>query len=313
MIEGSKIPPYHTGRRSWASEKRNRYWMKTKLDKTLQMERKKKVVSSRRVGAFQKEIYRYYREHGRNLPWRKSCDPYDILISEIMLQQTQVQRVVEKYAPFIARFPDFHSLASAPLRDILMVWQGLGYNRRAIALRTIARTVVEEFSGDLPSDPKVLVTLPGIGKATASAISAFAFNQPTVFIETNIRTVFIHFFFLHRDNIKDAEMLPLVGKTLDTSNPREWYYALMDYGAMLKKTYQNPNRKSAHYHKQTPFRGSNREIRGMILRVLAGKPSISEAEIVRRLKTAPDRVRANLTQLQQEGFVIKRGKLFTIA
>ncbi len=159
------------------------------------MVKPKEFLLSVEIRKFQKTIYRYYGKYGRTFPWRMTHNPYHILISEIMLQQTQVQRVMGKYEPFINAFPDFSSLARAPLRLILKQWQGLGYNRRAIALKLISRRIMEEFHGELPSSVETLMTLPGIGRATASAISAFAFHIPSVFIETNIRRVFIHGFF----------------------------------------------------------------------------------------------------------------------
>jgi len=272
-----------------------------------------KGLTPNTISLFQKLICQFYQEHGRTFPWRITHNPYHILVSEIMLQQTQTERVVEKYERFINSFPDFPSLAQAPLREILRVWQGLGYNRRALALKKIAQTVITKFHGNLPSSPEVLITLPGIGRASASAISAFAFNEPVVFIETNIRRVFIHHFFQNGNSIKDAQILPLVEKTLDTSDPRRWYYALMDYGVMLKKESQNPNRKSAHYQKQPPFEGSNRQIRGMILKALTLESWISQREIIRRLRKDPERVKKNLTQLQKEGFVRKKRSRFTIA
>lgn len=262
---------------------------------------------------FQKEIYRYFREHGRVLPWRISHNPYHILVSEIMLQQTQVQRVLGKYELFLKKFPDFHSLALAPLRTILEEWNGLGYNRRAIALKNIAQIVVQEYCGILPCSVETLTTLPGIGKATAAAIAAFAFQKPTVFIETNIRRVFIHRFFSDRINIRDAEILPLVEKTLDISNPREWYYALMDYGVMLKDICENPNRKSAHYKKQSPFQGSGRQIRGRILRALTFQSPVSENEILQQLQLSPEKLNAALSQLLKEGFIRKEKNSFLIA
>jgi A/G-specific adenine glycosylase len=265
------------------------------------------------VRAFQELIYHYYQEHGRTFPWRTTHNPYHILVSEIMLQQTQTERVIRKYELFINCFPDFFSLARAPLREILRVWHGLGYNRRAIALKKIAQTVMTRFHSNLPSSLEELMTLPGIGRATASAICAFAFNQPVVFIETNIRRVFIHHFFQNRNGINDTEILPLVEKTLDISNPRKWYFALMDYGVMVKKERQNPNRKSAHYQKQSPFEGSNRQIRGMILRALTMEAWISQREIVGRLGIDPERVKKNLIQLQKEGFLKKKGNRFIIA
>ncbi len=264
------------------------------------------------VRKFQNDIYSYYRDYGRELPWRMTDDPYSILVSEIMLQQTQVQRVMEKYEQFTRIFPNFPSLAKAPLRKILKEWQGMGYNRHAISLKQIAQKVVEEFDGNLPASVETLITFPGIGRATASAISTFAFQHSTVFIETNIRRVFIHCFFKDMENIKDAEILPLVERALDSSNPREWYYALMDYGVMLKQKYENPNRKSAHYQKQSPFQGSNRQIRGMVLKLLVHESNISEHDIAQRLHMHEEKIKNNLSQLAKEGFIKKVKGGFTV-
>ena len=264
------------------------------------------------VRKFRNIIYRHYHKNPRALAWRMTTNPYRILVSEIMLQQTQVERVSSKYKEFINTFPGFRSLSRAPLRNILEVWQGMGYNRRAVALRKIAETVISDFKGRLPSSEDELMKLPGIGRYTASAISTFAFNKPTVFIETNIRRVFIHFFFQERARVRDSEILPLVEKTLDRSNPREWYYALMDFGVMLKKKTENPNKRSAHYRKQSPFQGSNRQLRGMILRLLLRKPAISESEIIGELKSNPEKIKENLSALQNEGFVLRKGRRFNV-
>lgn len=272
-----------------------------------------KSLTAAAVQKFQEMIYQHYREHGRKFPWRMTQNPYHILVSEIMLQQTQVQRIMGKYEPFITLFPDFSSLARAPLRMVFREWQGLGYNRRAIALKQIAQRVTEEFRGSLPSSVETLITFPGIGRATASSISTFAFHKPTVFIETNIRRVFIHNFFRGKTHIRDAEILPLVEKTLDASSPREWYYALMDYGVMLKQKYENPNRRSAHYQKQSPFQGSNRQVRGMILKALANESYISECEIAQKLQIDQEKLKNNLVQLEKEGFIKSKKKRFTLA
>ena len=261
---------------------------------------------------FRNIIYRHYHENPRKLEWRMTSNPYRILVSEIMLQQTQVERVSTKYKEFIKRFPSFKSLERSSLRDILEVWQGMGYNRRAVALKRIAETVISDFRGRLPSAEDELIKLPGIGKYTASAILAFAFNKPTAFIETNIRRVFIHFFFQGRALVRDSEILPLIEKTLDRSNPREWYYALMDFGVMLKRKTANPNKRSAHYRKQSPFQGSNRQVRGMILRLLLRKPDITESEIICELSSDPEKIKENLSVLQNEGFVWKKGKRFNV-
>jgi A/G-specific adenine glycosylase len=264
------------------------------------------------IKSFRRIIRQYYKHSGRDLPWRNTQNPYHILISEVMLQQTPVERVLEKYAMFLSVFPDFLSLANAPLKKLLSVWQGLGYNRRALALQRIAQEVITKHKGRLPESEEILVTMPGIGKATASALTAFALNAPSVFIETNIRRVFIHCFFRDREGITDAEILPLIEMSLDTSNPRHWYYALMDYGAMLKKQVKNPNRKSAHYQKQPSFHGSFRQIRGMILKEILSKTSVSETVLAKKLTVSPDKIRQALSQLQKEGFIRKQGRRFAI-
>jgi len=265
------------------------------------------------VSAFQAVIYEYFNQYGRDLPWRKTENPYHIFVSEIMLQQTQVERVIQKYGHFISVFPDFTSLTRAALKDTLRIWQGLGYNRRALALVRAAHTISAEYGGTLPQGPEQLAKLPGIGKTTAASISVFAFNKPAVFIETNIRRVFIHQFFAENDNINDRDIRPLVEETLDRSNPRMWYHALMDYGAMLKKVLQNPNRKSSHYKKQPPFEGSDRQVRGEILRVLLNNPSLSVSEIGKTIHIARKRLNKILDQLEQEGFIREHGGTYTIA
>ena len=272
-------------------------------------------LTQQAVSLFQEIIYNYYSENGREFPWRKTrvtVDPYHILVSEIMLQQTQTGRVVKKYKQFIEAFPDFDSLANASLREVLELWHGLGYNRRAKSLKETAQLVISEFDGNLPSSPDILIKLPGIGKYTASAIATFAFNKPTVFIETNLRSVFIHFFFNDRNDVKDAEIFPLIEKTLDASNPRKWYYALMDYGVLLKKRYINPTRRSAHYRKQKSFKGSDRETRGMILKILLKEKSLTESEMVNELGMESEKIKRNLKQLEKEGLVKKKEEEFTL-
>jgi len=269
-------------------------------------------LSRRDIRRFQKLIYDHYRRNGRALPWRKHRNPYRILLSELMLQQTQVARVIEKYGQFLRRFPTIESVARAPLRDILEVWQGLGYNRRALALKNLAAMVVDRYEGGIPSAIEALKTLPGVGAATAGAVYAFAFNKPAAFVETNIRSVFIHHFFHDRDGVKDGEILPLVEQTLDAQQPREWYYALMDYGVALKDQHPNPSRRSAHYTRQSPFEGSLRQVRGMILRTLVKQPGISEPALVQGIDRDADVVRHCLRQLHKEGFIIKQGKRFSI-
>ena len=253
--------------------------------------------------AFQKMVLSHYEQFGRDMAWRNTTDPYQILVSEIMLQQTQVERVTIKFPDFIRAFPDFASLASAPLAHVLAAWQGLGYNRRAIALQKCAIRVMKEYDGVLPAEVDIIATFPGIGRATASSIAAFAFNMPVVFIETNIRRVFIHFFFTDTDTVSDAEILPLVEQALYRNNPRVWYWALMDLGSALKKTVPNPNRRSVHYTKQSPFEGSDRKIRGALLKLLLKNQYLVEDDMVVRFNEDPQRIRKILKTLEVEGFI----------
>lgn len=236
------------------------------------------------ITRFQDIIYSHYRENGRSFPWRETTDPYEILVSEIMLQQTQTERVLDKYRLFLESWPDFQSLAAAGLTEVIRAWSGLGYNRRAKGLLEIARTVVERFDGSLPDGVEQLRGLPMVGHATASAVMAFAFGKGVPYLETNIRRVFIYFFFDGRDQVRDRELMPLVEITLDNGDPRQWYYALMDYGVMLRKILPNPNRRSAHYTRQSAFEGSDRQIRGAVLKYLSGSgESDSAASAVRPL------------------------------
>lgn len=257
------------------------------------------------VATFQKTIWDHYRVYKRDFPWRRTKNPYRIFVSEIMLQQTQTERVIEKYNEFIRIFPDFSSLAKASLAHILKVWSGLGYNRRALYIKQAAKQVVQKYNGKLSRNTDELEMLPGIGSATAASIFTFSFNLPTVFIETNIRSVFLHFFFQKRKNVSDTEIFSLVEKTLDKNNPREWYFALMDFGAMLKKKHGNPNKKSIHYNIQSPFRGSDREARGAIIKLLTkGKP-VTEFQIIKNSGMERKRIIRNLEKLIHEGFIVK--------
>ena len=262
---------------------------------------------------FKELIYDYYKEHGRSFPWRLSWDPYHILISEIMLQQTQTSRVVDKFQQFITTFPTIQSLAHATLRDVLTAWQGLGYNRRGMNLHKTAQIIVAEHQGIVPNDPKVLINFPGIGPNTAGSIVAFAYNKPTVFIETNIRTVFIHHYFKDLIKVHDKQIIPLIEQTVDVNNPRHWYYALMDYGVMLKKKYKNPSRKSVHHTRQTPFEGSDRQIRSTIVRFLTAQKIMHYDEIISLINKNPDRISRILEDLVKDQLLIVINDFYSIA
>lgn len=252
---------------------------------------------------FKKIIWEHYANHGRFFDWRHVDDPYKVFISEVMLQQTQTARVAQKYPQWVAVFPDFKRLANATLQEVLVQWQRLGYNRRGMYLHRAAQTIMNDFGGVLSDDPNILVQLPGIGKNTAASICAFAFNKPTLFIETNIRAVFIHFFFSGAQKVHDNEILHLLEQTVDQQNPRDWYYALMDYGVMLKKTMVNPSRKSAHHHKQSKFEGSDRQIRGAILRILTQKTAITKKDLIKMLAKDAQRLEKIIAQLIKEEFI----------
>jgi A/G-specific adenine glycosylase len=262
---------------------------------------------------FRALIYRYYDQEGRSFPWRRTRDPYRILVSEFMLQQTQVERVLTKYEIFLQTFPDFPTLAAATLAEVLTLWQGLGYNRRAKALRETARLVMGEGGGILPEDPVRLERFPGVGGATAGAVAAFAFGRPAVFLETNIRRVFIHFFFPPSETVRDRDILPLAALTLDRRDPRRWYYALMDYGVMLKRAVANPNRRSAHYQRQSPFEGSDRQVRSGVLKALLAEPGLRSDEVMDRVGVERERGRRIIGELTREGFLEARGGKLRIA
>jgi A/G-specific adenine glycosylase len=220
-----------------------------------------------------------------------------------MLQQTQVDRVREKYRQFIDRFPDVRTLAEATTVEVLGVWQGLGYNRRALSLHRIAVQVERESGGRIPEDDASLRSLPGIGPYTSAAIQAFAFNKPVVMIETNIRRVYIHCFFSDRTGVADREILPLIEATLDRGNPREWYNALMDYGYCLGSHAENTNRRSRHYQRQAPFIGSNRQLRGKIIRTLVQGGEMECDDLFRAVEEPGSMVEPVLTELETEGFI----------
>jgi len=230
-----------------------------------------------------------------------------------MLQQTQTERVIKKYQPFLDRFPTFKSLAEAPLGEVLQLWQGLGYNRRALGLKKTAEFVHREFDDSLPDDPETLITFPMIGPGTVGSLQAFVFRKPVAFIETNIRRVILFFFFQDEEYVKDAEVLRVVEQVLDTQDPRHWYYALMDYGVHLKYAVPNPNRRSAHYRTQAPFENSNRQIRGALLRLITAEGPLSKQKLCGELDRFEDeRITLCLEELEREGFIPAESESYRI-
>lgn len=263
------------------------------------------------VAKFQKTVLDFYKKNGRHhLPWRvisKSLpagrQAYRILVSEVMLQQTQVDRVVPYYKNFLKKFPTVQKLSKAPLGDVLRVWSGLGYNRRAKMLHDAAKKII--IYGNFPSDYKTLTSLPGVGDYTAKAVRVFAFNQPELLIETNVRTVFIHHFFSRtKRKITDQEIVSYMELCSNAiKNPREWYAALMDYGTYLKKTHGNISRKSKTYVKQKPLKGSDREIRGVILKAL--QQSSHTLQALQKLPFEKNRLKEQLAKLVEEQLITK--------
>lgn len=254
---------------------------------------------------FQEIIWQKGNELFREMPWRSSTDPYYILVSELMLQQTQVDRVIPKFEAFIAAFPTVRVLAGAPLSEVLTLWSGLGYNRRAKYLHLAAQQVVSDFNGIIPNTHEELITLPGVGPNTAGAIMAYSFNIPVNFIETNVRTVYFYHFFPDVVTVTDSELRQKVQQTTDTEHPREWYWALMDYGSWLKKQGYGANNKSAHYKKQAPLKGSLREMRGQLLKVLA----VTEQDLAQlEMRYAEDpRFQLAIQALLSEGLIEQSG------
>lgn len=220
------------------------------------------------IDEFQELIWQKGRELYREMPWRQDTRPYYVLVSELMLQQTQVDRVILKFEAFITRFPDEAALAQASLAEVVALWNGLGYNRRAKYLHDSAKMILDVFNGQFPTTYDNLMRLPGVGPNTAGAIMAYAYTQPVVFIETNVRTVYFEHFFTDADMVSDSELRQAVAATLDHEHPREFYWALMDYGASLKRQGAGRLAKSKHYKKQSPLKGSIREVRGEIIRLL---------------------------------------------
>lgn len=263
--------------------------------------------------ALRERVLAYYHEHGRHtLPWRATTNPYRIWISEVMLQQTQVDRVIPYYRVFLKRFPTVAALAQAPLKDVLELWQGLGYNRRAKQLQDAAKEIVSRHQGRFPKTEEELTALPGIGPYTARAILAFAYNTHVYLIETNVRTVLMHHLYAGKERVSDTELLEALRKVSPTGSARTWYAALMDYGSHLKRSGVRINAKSAHYIKQSAFEGSTRQLRGSILRSLIEGPKTIDA-LLRTLP--PEQVDAGKLQIEalhKEGLIERHGRRYQL-
>lgn len=252
------------------------------------------------IRLFQDKIFLWYHEHKRDLPWRQTRDPYKILVSEVMLQQTQVARVIPKYKAWIGRFPDVHQLVAAPLRDVLQYWSGLGYNSRALNLQKTARIVVQEYQGEFPKSTKELLELPGIGKYTAAALACFAFDAQIPVVDTNIRKVITHEFF--NGEMPDEKTIEATAAAiLPAKRASEWNQALMDYSSLSLKNKKIP------VVKQSAFLSSDRYYRGQTVKLLIGKKQMDITELLeyfdKRNPVVKDRLVGILAQMQKDGLI----------
>jgi len=238
-----------------------------------------------------------------------------------MLQQTQVTRVVPYYERWLADFPTLDALAAAPLEAVLRTWQGLGYNRRAIALKRLAEQVAAETARacvpELPRDRNALLALPGVGPATAAGVRAFAFGEPDAYLETNVRAVFLHELFADAEGVPDRAIAPLVAEAAACAeasgiDSRAWNYALLDYGAYLKRTVPNPSRRSAHHGRQSAFEGSRRQKRSRLLRAVMDAPGSSAEELATGLALDAGEALGILEDLAAEGFVARDGESWQV-
>ena len=299
------------------------------------------VMSEQNIKNFQQAIWDFYKTNRRDFPWRETTDPYKILVSEIMLQQTQTDRVIRYYEKWLKRFPDFKTLAAATFSEIYPYWQGLGYNRRGLNLQKVAQKAVLEYRGTLPKEVDLLEEFPGIGPYTARAVSIFSFNTPVACIETNIRRVFIHHFFpesrnhaeinvqtrarpalpdrpspeLRGKKIDDEEILKIAERALPAGKAREWHWALMDYGTHLKSQVPNPNRRHKNYRIQPKFEGSLRQIRGAALRILSGESANLKnltARIQKATEQDTERIKKVIETLEKERLIKQDNNIYSL-
>lgn len=254
-------------------------------------------VGTTDIGAFVARVVAEGERTYRDFPWRHTRDPYLILLSEVMLQQTQATRVVAYFERWAVDFPTLEALAAAPLEAVLRAWQGLGYNRRAVALKRLAEQLSAEAAAcgcdaRLPSETEALVALPGIGPATAAGVRAFGFGEVSTYLETNVRTVVLHELFPDAEGVPDSAIRPLVESAAHAAqeagiDPRTWNWALLDYGAWLKSTHPNPSRRSAHHTRQSKFEGSRRQKRARLLRLVMERPGETTADYALMLTQTP--------------------------
>ncbi|PWB68440.1 Fe-S cluster assembly protein HesB [candidate division GN15 bacterium] len=253
---------------------------------------------------FRRKLFLFYEKHGRDLPWRRTTDPYRITVAELMLQQTQVERVLLKYAAWITRWPNWQALSKATNRELLAQWSGLGYNRRALYLGRMARSIVHEYDGAMPRTLPELQKLPGIGRYTARAILIFAFNEPIATIDTNIRRVLLHEFNLP-GTTPTSRMEALAEKLLPKRRSRDWHNALMDYSRLVLPRRIEGIRSGG---RQSKFEGSLRQIRGEIVRQLTMRESITIQSVASTQHRTVDDVLKAAEGLRKEGVIVIEGR-----
>jgi A/G-specific adenine glycosylase len=263
------------------------------------------------IAEFKEAVLTNYRQQGRKFPWHYA-DPWGVMVSEFMLQQTRTERVIPYWENWMKLWPHPKALADASMETALRAWSGLGYNRRCRYLKESAVIIANEYGGIVPETPRALLSLPGVGPYMSAAIACFAYNFPAVFIETNIRSAVIHCFFPGRDDVRDSEIIPILEAALDNGDPRTWHYALMDYGAFLKKTTANPSRRSAHYTRQSPFNGSFRQARGKVIKTLVSIGQCNAEELKLASGLEEKKLYEVLEKLKEESFVAEDGGVYRI-
>lgn len=287
------------------------------------------MVDGRRLASGRRALLAWYEPRRRSYPWRKTTDPYKVLVSEVMLQQTQVSRVVPTYRAFVRRFPSIRVLAAARLREVIVAWDGLGYNRRALALSESARLIAREHGGRVPEDPAVLQELPGVGPYTAAAVASIAFGVPRAAVDTNVRRIVARTVDgVDGGEVGAARVRALADEWLDRGDPGAWNQALMDLGREVCRPHprcdvcplrtvcrfaERGRSPSSNGRRQPAFEGSFRQVRGAVVRVLRKEAGASFDELVERTNADPERLRAAVERLHAEGLVVIRGERVSLA
>lgn len=269
------------------------------------------------AAASREALLAWYRPRRRAYPWRRTRDPYVILVSEVMLQQTQAARVAAAFGPFLRRFPTVRALARATRSDVLRAWGGLGYNRRAVALHEAARAIVREHGGCVPADPAALRRLPGVGPYTAAAVASLGFGVPVAAVDTNVRRIVAR---VHAGTDRPAPgtVRAIAEAWVEASDPGAWNQALMDLGREVCRPRPRcevcPLAPTCRFRasgaaprprrpRSGPFEGSNRQLRGAVVRVLRHRPALTLGVLARELGRDGARVRAVVAELVRDGIV----------